>query len=212
MNQDKIREAMTLYLVTDRRWLKEKTFEETIKEALQGGVTCIQVREKHCTKEEFKVLVLSIKDLCRQYQVPLIVNDDIDVMLETDVDGIHVGQSDMEASKVRELIGPNKILGVSAHNVEEATKAKENGADYLGVGAIYATNTKTDAGVVSKETIEKISKQTHLPIVAIGGINEKSIHVLKGSSIDGVAVVSAIMNQEDIINKTKQLKQMVLDL
>ena len=203
---------MTLYLVTDRRWLQDRTFVEIIEEALKGGVTCIQVREKDCSKETFKEIVLSIKPLCHQYQVPLIVNDDIEIMLETGADGIHVGQDDMKANKVRELIGPDKILGVSAHNEEEAIQAKKDGADYLGVGAIYSTDTKTDANVVTKETIQKIYEKTHLPIVAIGGINESTIDILKGTPIDGVAVVSAIMNQKDVRKKTEQLKQKVLEL
>ena len=200
---------MCLYLVTDRRWLHH-TLKKDVEEALKGGMTCVQIREKHLEKESFINEAIEMKQLCKIYHVPLIINDDVDVMLASDADGIHVGQSDMDAQDVRKLIGPHKILGVSAQTVEQAQKAYQAGADYLGVGAVFATNTKDDAVEVTKEVLKDICQAVPIPVVAIGGIDENNILELQGSGIDGVAVVSAIMAQDDIQKAAMLLKEKAL--
>lgn len=206
MKRDDIQKAMCLYLVTDQRWV-HNSFYEDIEKALVGGVTCVQIREKHLNKEAFIKEAIDIKQLCHQYHVPLIINDNVDVMIASDADGIHVGQSDMAAQDVRKLIGPNKILGVSVQTVEQAQIAYNAGADYLGVGAVFSTSTKDDAVEVHQQTLKEICRVVPVPIVAIGGINEENISYLTHSGIDGVAVVSAIMAQDDIEKATRLLKQ-----
>lgn len=206
MKRDDIQKAMCLYLVTDQRWV-HNSFYEDIEKALVGGVTCVQIREKHLNKEAFIKEAIDIKQLCHQYHVPLIINDNVDVMIASDADGIHVGQSDMAAQDVRKLIGPNKILGVSVQTVEQAQIAYNAGADYLGVGAVFSTSTKDDAVEVHQQTLKEICRAVPVPIVAIGGINEENISYLTHSGIDGVAVVSAIMAQDDIEKATRLLKQ-----
>lgn len=203
---------MTLYLVSDQRWLQGRSLKEDIQQALEGGITCLQIREKSLNKETFLKEILDIKALTDQFHVPLIVNDDIHIMLEADADGVHVGQNDMEASKVRKIIGKDKILGVSARTVKQALKAQEAGADYLGVGAVFPTSTKDDAREVDLKTLQEICQAVSIPVVAIGGINENNIQELQGIDIDGVAVVSAILSKQDIqqasqilLNKVKQL-------
>lgn len=206
MKKDNIKQAMRLYLVTDRRWI-QKSLNEDVKKALDGGVTCVQIREKDMDHESFIHEVKDIKKLCEVYHVPLIINDDVDVMLAVDADGIHVGQKDMQASDVRQLIGPNKILGVSAQTVEQAKQAYLAGADYLGVGAIFHTQTKDDATDVSIQTLKDICSSVPIGIVAIGGIDENNILDLQNTGIDGVAVVSAIMAQDDIQQAAYELKK-----
>lgn len=206
MKRDDIQKAMCLYLVTDQRWV-HNSFYEDIEKALVGGVTCVQIREKHLNKEAFIKEAIDIKQLCHQYHVPLIINDNVDVMIASDADGIHVGQSDMAAQDVRKLIGPNKILGVSVQTVEQAQIAYNAGADYLGVGAVFSTSTKDDAVEVHQQTLKEICRAVPVPIVAIGGINEENISYLTHSGIDGVAVVSAIMAQDDVEKATRLLKQ-----
>lgn len=206
MKRDDIQRAMCLYLVTDQRWV-HKCFYEDVEKALIGGVTCVQIREKHLDKETFIKEAIEIKQLCHQYHVPLIINDNVDVMIASDADGIHVGQSDMAAQDVRKLIGPDKILGVSAQTVEQAQIAYNAGADYLGVGAVFSTSTKDDAVEVNQQILKEICQAVPIPVVAIGGIHEKNISSLIGSGIYGVAVVSAIMAQDDIEAATRLLKQ-----
>lgn len=206
MKRDDIQKAMCLYLVTDQRWV-HNSFYEDIEKALAGGVTCVQIREKHLKKEAFIKEAIEIKQLCHRYHVPLIINDHVDVMIASDADGIHVGQRDMAAQDVRKLIGPNKILGVSVQTVEQAQIAYNAGADYLGVGAVFSTSTKDDAVEVHQQTLKEICRAVPVPIVAIGGINEENISYLTHSGIDGVAIVSAIMAQDDIEKATRSLKQ-----
>ena len=206
-------DAMTLYAVTDRTWTtKEITLMEQVKEALEGGITFLQLREKNLSEEEFIEEAKEMKKLAKSYQVPFVINDNIKVALAVDADGVHIGQDDMAVEEARKLLGEDKIIGVSAHNVEEARKAKKGGADYLGVGAVCATSTKKDANVVSKEEIKKICKEVDIPVVAIGGIKQDNIKTLKGTGVDGVAVVSAIFAAEDIKNDTKQLREIVMDM
>lgn len=205
-------DAMTLYAVTDRTWTKETTLTEQVKEALEGGITFLQLREKNLSEEEFIEEAKEMKELAKSYQVPFVINDNIKVALAVDADGVHIGQDDMAVEEARKLLGEDKIIGVSAHNVEEARKAKKGGADYLGVGAVCATSTKKDANVVSKEEIKKICQEVDIPVVAIGGIKKDNIKTLKGTDVDGVAVVSAIFAADDIKNSTKQLKSLVEEI
>ena len=195
---------LTLYLVTDPS-AGEKT-EDIVKEAVAGGVTMVQLREKTAGSLSFYERALRLKRVTREAGVPLIINDRTDIMLAADADGLHVGQSDLPAAVARRLIGPDKILGVSAHTVEEAVRAEKDGADYLGVGAVFPTATKKDAESVSYETLKEICETVSIPVVAIGGIGEKNIGKLAGSGIRGIAVVSAIMNAENPEKQSHILK------
>lgn len=204
--------AMTLYAVTDRTWTTDKTLMQQVKEALEGGITFLQLREKHLEEDEFIKEAKEMKELAAKYQVPFVINDNIKVALAVDADGVHIGQDDMSVEEARKLLGDDKIIGVSAHNVKEARKAQEGGADYLGVGAVCATSTKKDANVVSKEEIKKIRDSVDIPIVAIGGIKKENISTLKGTNVDGVAVVSAIFGAENIVEDTKELLTIVKEM
>ena len=199
---------MLLYAVTDRRWSEGTTLYEQVEQALQGGVSTLQLREKNLSEEEFLKEAMEIKELCKKYDVPLIINDNVEVAIKCGAHGVHVGQEDMEASKVREKVGPDMIIGVSAHNVEEARRAVSNGADYLGVGAVFSTSTKDDVDVLSKETLKDICLAVDVPVVAIGGINQDNILELKGTGVDGVAVVSAIFSSENIVETCKKLRKL----
>lgn len=205
-------DAMTLYAVTDRTWAKDTTLMDQVKEALEGGITFLQLREKHLSKEEFIKEAREMKELSKEYKVPFVINDNIEVALAVDADGVHIGQNDMSVEEARKLLGEDKIIGVSAHNVEEAIKAQKGGADYLGVGAVCATSTKKDANVVSKEEIKKICHTVEIPVVAIGGIKKENIKTLEGTDVDGVAVVSAIFAAKDIKKDTKQLRSLVEEM
>lgn len=191
------REDLLLYGVTDRSWLNGKSLYSQVEGALKGGVTFLQLREKELDQEHFLREAVEIRGLCRKYQVPFIINDNVEIALEMNADGVHVGQSDMEAGKVREKLGPDKIIGVSARTVEQALLAEQRGADYLGVGAVFPTGTKLDAGDVSFETLRDICRAVSIPVVAIGGITGENFGELKGSGIAGIAVVSAIFARED---------------
>ena len=205
-------DAMTLYAVTDRTWVEDTTLMDQVKEALEGGITFLQLREKHLSKEEFIKEAREMKELSKEYKVPFVINDNIEVALAVDADGVHIGQDDMSVEEARKLLGEDKIIGVSAHNVEEAIKAQKGGADYLGVGAVCATSTKKDANVVSKEEIKKICHTVEIPVVAIGGIKKENIKTLEGTDVDGVAVVSAIFAAKDIKKDTKQLRSLVEEM
>ena len=189
---------LKLYLVTDSDILRDRDFYKSIEAALKGGVTMLQLREKNASGKEFLKKAVRLRELTRKYDVKFIINDRVDIAMLCDADGVHVGQSDIPADKVRQLLGPNKIIGVSARTVEEARTAKENGADYLGVGAMFTTTTKLDAKAVSIEKLMEIKENVNLPIVAIGGLNLNNIEMLKQCNIDGYAVVSAILKAEDI--------------
>lgn len=200
---------LLLYAVTDRSWLGEKTLSEQVEEALEGGVTFVQLREKELNEEIFLKEAYKIKGLCKKYNVPFVINDNVDLAIKSDADGVHIGQNDMEASVVRSLIGKDKILGVSAQTVDQAILAEKNGADYLGVGAVFSTSSKSDADSVSIETLKAISKAVSIPVVAIGGIGLGNICQLNGSGICGVAVISAIFGADNITKATSELKTMV---
>jgi len=195
----------TLYLVTDRDLMSTKTLEEAVEQAILGGCKLIQLREKSASSLEFYKNALSVKALTDKYNVPLIINDRVDIALAIDAAGVHVGQSDLPATLVRKIIGIDKIIGVSANSVAMAIKAQQDGADYIGVGALYSTNTKTDVNVICKGELLKIRKAVTLPIVGIGGINKENAGNLTDTGIDGIAVVSAVIAQKDITQATKEL-------
>ena len=202
------REDMLLYAVTDRTWLNGRRLYDQVKETLKGGATIIQIREKVLDDESFIKEALEIKALCSHYNVPLIINDNIDVALKVNADGVHVGQDDMNAKNVRALLGPDKIIGVSAHNVEEALAAVNAGADYLGSGAAFSTDSKSNVNIIDRTELKNICKAVDIPVTAIGGINEKNILELSGLGISGVAVISAIFAADDIKEQTIKLKQL----
>ena len=191
----------TLYLVTDRHLAKSGTVEEIVEKAIAGGCTMVQLREKEGDTGELLERALRVKAVTEKYHVPL-----IDVMMAAGADGVHVGQSDMPASIAKKMIGSDKILGVSAGTLEEALKAEQDGADYLGVGAMYQTATKTDADLTTMETLKEIKKRVHIPVVAIGGINGRTIPDFKGTGIDGFAIASAIMAADDPEKASIELK------
>ena len=201
------KEQLLLYGVTERACLTGRSLESQIEAALQGGVTCLQLREKHLDKEELLEEAKRVKKICESYQVPLILNDDVELMLASDADGVHVGQQDMDARMARELIGPDKILGVSARTVEQALKAEQAGADYLGVGAIFGTSTKEDAKKIDYQTLQDICRAVKIPVVAIGGVSAENVEKLAGSGICGVAAVSAIFAPQDVQRAAAELKK-----
>lgn len=198
--------AMLLYAVTDRAWVGEKTLIQQVEAALKGGVTCVQLREKTLDAEGFLEEAKMISKLCRDYGAPFFINDDVDIAIQCGADGIHVGQEDMAAAKVREMVGDQMMIGVSVHSVEEALVAVENGADCLGVGAMFDTATKTDAELVSIAELKAICQAVDIPVVAIGGINKDNIRELSGTGVDGVALVSAIFGEKDIEQACVTLK------
>ena len=201
------KEDLLLYAVTDRMWLNGRTLKEVVKESLDGGVTFLQLREKNLDDKHFLEEAVELQELCKQYKVPFIVNDNVDIALKMNADGVHVGQSDMQAADVRAKLGPDKIIGVSAQTVEQAVLAQQRGADYLGVGAVFPTGSKADADDVSFETLKAICEAVTIPVVAIGGITQENLEQLKGSGICGIAVISAIYAQYDIKEASRKLKE-----
>ncbi|MGO5166211.1 MULTISPECIES: thiamine phosphate synthase [unclassified Candidatus Paralachnospira] len=200
------KQYMRLYAVTDRAWVGKQTLYEQVEAALKGGVTCVQLREKELSEEDFLAEAKEIKALCSRYHVPFFINDNVDVAIKCQADGVHVGQEDMKASDVRAKVGDQMIIGVSAHSVEEAVEAVKNGADCLGVGAMFTTSTKADASVLPKETLRAICEAVDVPVVAIGGIGESNILELAGTGADGVALVSAIFGAADIEAQCRKLR------
>lgn len=196
----------SIYLVTDRHLMSTETLEEAVEQAIIGGCTLVQLREKDCSSLDFYNTAVKIKGITDKYNVPLIINDRLDIALAVDAAGVHVGQSDMPATIVRKIIGEDKIIGVSTGSLEEALKAQKDGADYLGVGAMYSTGTKKDANPTSMEELKKIRENVTLPIVVIGGINKERVRDFNEINIDGLAIVSAIIAQKDIVQATKDIK------
>lgn len=195
----------TLYLCTDRDLMSSATIEENVELAIKGGCTVIQLREKNCSSKEFYDLAVSVKKITDKYNVPLIINDRVDIAMAVDAAGVHIGQSDLPADVVRRIIGDDKIIGVSTAKLAEALKAVKDGADYLGVGAMYSTDTKTDARPVTMEELKKIRTNVDIPIVVIGGINMNTLGNFKNIGIDGLAVVSAIVAQPDVKKAAKDM-------
>ena len=200
---------LLLYAVTDRHWLNGRTLHEVVKESLDGGVTFVQLREKQLDEEHFLQEAKDLKELCSEYHVPFVINDNVELAIEMDADGVHVGQEDMAAKKARALLGPDKILGVSAHNPEEARKAQEDGADYLGCGAAFVTGTKLDAKPITAEMMKAVTESVEIPVVAIGGITEDNIPKLTGRGLAGAAVVSAIFAAEDPRKASERLLEKI---
>ncbi len=206
------KEELLLYGVTDRAWLNGETLYSQVEKALKGGATFMQLREKKLDEESFLKEAIEIKELCRKYNVPFVINDNVDIALEMDADGVHVGQSDMEALDVRAKLGPDKIIGVSAQTVEQAILAEKHGADYLGVGAVFPTGSKDDAEEVTFETLKAICQAVKIPVIAIGGISKGNVLELAGSGICGIAVISAIFAEKDIEEATKELKEKTIKM
>lgn len=202
-------DMLKLYAVTDRAWTGAQTLEEQVREALEGGATLIQLREKALDDEAFLEEAVKMKAITDAYHVPLIINDNIDVCIKSGAAGVHVGQSDMTAGRVRTLLGPDKIIGVTAKTPEQAKDAYDNGADYIGCGAVFGSKTKLDTSAISLEQLDAVCQSVSIPVVAIGGINAENIDQLAGHDMDGVAVVSAIFAQKDIKAATKDLLEKV---
>lgn len=202
------KENMLLYVVTDRTWLGNESLEKQVEATLKAGATFVQLREKELPFKEFVQTAQEIKKLTDRYKVPLVINDRVEVAVAVDADGVHIGQGDEDIQIARKLLGDQKIIGSSAHSVEEAVKAQASGADYIGAGAVFNTTTKPDANQVSFETLRDICRTVDIPVVAIGGISSNNILYLAGSGISGVAVVSAIFAQPDIDKATGELLQL----
>ena len=202
----------SVYLVTDRDLLKGRNLTEVIEEAILGGTSIVQLREKCASSLEFYEIAKEVKKITDKYNVPLIINDRIDIALAIDASGVHLGQSDIPCSIARKILPQGKIIGVSAHNLKEAEKALKDGADYLGCGAVFNTSTKKDVTTLSYEGLKEITDNINIPIVAIGGINENNIITLKGSGINGVAVVSSIIGKENVKGASEKLKELVKKL
>ena len=203
---------MLLYAVTDRMWTGKQTLMEQVEDALKGGATCVQLREKELDEDAFLQEALEMKALCEKYHVPFFVNDNVEIAVKCKADGIHVGQSDMATAKVRQTVGEDMMIGVSVHSVEEALEAVRNGADCLGVGAMFSTSTKANADVLTKEVLKEICDAVDVPVVAIGGISKGNMAELKGTGVDGVALVSAIFAAEDIEEECRILRQMAEEM
>ena len=210
MNCDK--NDLLLYGVTDRSWLNGRTLYEQVEDALKGGATFIQLREKDLDADSFLKEAVEIKELCARYHVPFVINDNVEIAKKIDADGVHVGQHDMEAFNVRAILGPDKIIGVSAQTVEQAVLAEKNGADYLGVGAVFHTGTKKDANSISHETVKQICEAVNIPVIAIGGISRENVMELQGTGVCGIAVVSAIFAAKNITEATKELKELTKNM
>ena len=197
-----------LYAVTDRAWTGKQTLYEQVEAALKGGVTCVQLREKELDEESFLKEAVEISELCKRYGVPFFINDNVEIAIKCHADGIHVGQEDMEASRVRQRVGEEMMIGVSVHSVEEALEAVKNGADCLGVGSMFTTSTKKDVSVLPKEVLRDICNAVDIPVVAIGGIGKSNISELAGTGMDGVALVSAIFSADDIEEECRVLRKL----
>ena len=207
--RDEIRASMLLYAVTDRMWLKEgESLVSVAESVLQNGATFLQIREKDLDEERFEEESEKLKALCKTCRVPFVGNDSVEIALQCDADGVHVGQSDIRGRDIRAMIGPDKILGISAGTVEEAVAAERAGADYIGVGAVFDTSTKKITRAMGVEELRSISRSVSIPVVAIGGINAGNILQLSGSGVDGVAVVSAIFGAEDPGRATSELRKL----
>lgn len=196
-----------LYLVTDRTLMNAVNLEQAVEQAVSGGCTLVQLREKEISTKEFYDMACKIRKVCSKYKIPLIINDRVDIALAVDADGVHLGSEDMPIETARKLIGKNKILGASARTLREAVLAESEGADYLGVGAMFPTDTKSDATLVAREELIKISQVCTVPIVVIGGINERTLPYFDEIAIDGLAVVSSVISADDIAKAARNLRR-----
>lgn len=205
-------EMLRFYAVTDRAWVGAQTLPQQVEAALKGGATCVQLREKHLDDAAIRAEALKISALCKQYRVPFILNDNVALAAECGADGVHLGQEDMDPAQARRILGPDAIIGVSAHSVAEAKAAVAAGADYLGCGAMFATTTKTDTTTLPKETLRAICEAVPVPVVAIGGIHKENLLSLADCGEAGVALVSAIFAAKDIEAECRELRQLVSKL
>ena len=211
--KDEIRKAMLLYAVTDQMWLKDgEKLADVVEAVLQNGATFLQIREKDLAEDAFEAEAERLKTLCTQRGVPFVVNDSVEIAMQCDADGVHVGQSDINGRDIRAIIGPDKILGISAGTVAEAVAAEKAGADYIGVGAVFPTGTKKNATPMTMELLKEIVSSVSIPVVAIGGISAENILQLCGSGVDGVAVVSAIFAAEDPGKATADLLKLAKEM
>ncbi|MCD7799714.1 MAG: thiamine phosphate synthase [Ruminococcus sp.] len=201
-----------LYAITDRTWLNGRTLEDVVEQSLMGGADIIQLREKNLEFNTFLDTAIKIKRLTEKYRVPLIINDNIEVCIQSNADGVHIGQGDIPLVKARKILGKNKIIGVTAKTIQQSKEAQLNGADYIGVGAMFGSTTKKDALPLTFEQLSDIRKSVTIPIVAIGGITADNIHKFKGTGVDGIAVVSAIFKQSDVKSATEMLLDKISEL
>ena len=204
-----VESMLRLYAVTDRSWLGEQTLYEQVESALKGGATCVQLREKDADYDTFLTEAIALRELCSRYGVPLIINDNVELALKVGADGVHVGQEDMDARDVRALIGKERILGVTAKTVEQAIRAQQAGADYLGSGAVFGSTTKLNTRLMSRETLQAICNAVSIPVTAIGGISRENILHLQGTGIRGAAVVSGIFAAADIEKECRELRKLI---
>lgn len=202
------KESLKLYAVTDRQWLEGKSLAQAVEEAIKGGVTFIQLREKNTEYNEFKKIAISVKEITDKYKIPFVINDNVQLCREIDADGVHVGADDMSVKNAREILGSDKIVGGTARTLERAIQAFNEGADYLGIGAVFDTSTKSGTTHMTKELAQSINNSVNIPTVAIGGINKNNIANLRGYGISGIAVVSAIFAQKDITNVCAELRNL----
>lgn len=203
------RDSMLLYAIVGSNMQSDKSLASQAEQALKGGATFLQLRIKDCPHDKLVNEAIEIKKIAAIYNVPFVINDDIHAAKEADADGVHIGQSDMEYTQAREILGDDKIIGMTAHNLEEALAAQNAGASYIGVGAVFPTNTKSDTIPMSYDTLKEITSNINIPIVAIGGINTDNLNKLKDSGIDGIAVISAIFSKKDICLATSNMKKLV---
>lgn len=203
---------MLLYAVTDRSWLNGKTLSEEVEEAIIGGATFIQLREKNLDSDDFLSEAIEIRKICNEYKVPFVIDDNVEIAIKSGADGVHLGQNDMNISQARALLGKNKIIGATARTVEQAVRAEQEGADYIGSGAVFATSTKSDTVPLSYENLCKICRSVSIPVVAIGGINTGNVKYLTGSGISGIAVVSGIFKSDNVRESAGTLKEMIIDI
>lgn len=195
----------TLYLCTDRKIMTTDSIEDSVELAIKGGVSVVQLREKECTSREFYELALAVKEITDAYEVPLLINDRVDIAMAVGADGVHLGQSDVPVQAARNVLGPDKIIGATAHTVKEAEEAWKLGADYLGVGDVFGTASKSDTSRITLDELHNICQSVPIPVVAIGGVNEGNIHKLQGSGVAGAAVISAVIGKENITVAAEEL-------
>ena len=212
-SKEEIQNSMLLYAVTDRMWLKDgEGLTDVCRKVLENGATFLQIREKDLDENTFEQEAEALKELCASYRVPYVVNDSVEIAMDIDADGVHIGQSDMEYRKAREILGEDKIIGLSAGNLQEAIDAEKMGADYIGVGAVFHTDTKKDTTAMSFEELKEITDTVSIPVVAIGGISADNLMQLAGTGIDGISVISAIFGQEDPGAATKKLVELTREM
>ena len=204
--KDDIRNMLTLYAITDRAWLEGRSFGEVLAEALSvPGVTCVQLREKQATAAEREALAIEAQGLCEQAGIPFLIDDDVELAARVGADGVHIGQDDCSCAEARAALGEQAIIGVTAKTIEQALQAEADGADYLGVGAVFPTSTKQDTWTIDYDVLRQICEQVSIPVVAIGGITAQNAPVLAGTGVAGIAVVSAIFSQENIPQAVEEL-------